>query len=129
MGGRKVQGGLVDEHLSYAVIGCAQRVHAALGSGSPESAYQRASALELMKSNVPFQSQAELEVCYDDAVCGRFRVDILVQGRMVPELKAAEKLCKVHEAQILAYLKASGIPVGLLMNFGQPSLAVKRFAN
>ena len=82
-----------------------------------------------MKSKVPFQSEAEFEVCYDDAVCGKFRVDLLVEGRMLLELKAVEELCKVHEAQILAYLKASGIPVGLLMNFGRPGLEVKRFVN
>ncbi|MFW6065565.1 MAG: GxxExxY protein [Planctomycetota bacterium] len=115
--------------LTYAVIGCAQRVHAQLGPGFPETVYKRALCVELVKQQVPFVSEKEFEVCYDGANCGTFRVDLFVDDRLVVELKAADAICDQHKAQTLAYLKASGTKVGLLINFGQPSLKVKRFVN
>lgn len=120
---------VVYKELSYAVVGCAQRVHAALGPGFPESVYHRALAHELAKAKIPFQSEAGFEVAYDGVVCGEFRADMYVDGKIILELKATEALSRVHEAQVLAYLKATGARLGLLMNFGERSLMVKRFVN
>jgi len=119
---------LVKEKLSYEVVGCAQRVHAALGPGFPENVYQRALCHELAKARIPFESQARFEVAYDGAVCGEFRADVFVEERIILELQAVEAICQQHEAQTLAYLKASGASVAILMNFGEVSLRTKRFA-
>ena len=118
---------IVHKELSYAVVGCAQRVHAALGPGFPESIYHKALAHELAKAKIPFQSEARFEVAYDGVVLGEFRVDLFVDGKIVLEVKAAESLCKQHEAQTLAYLKASRTELAILMNFGEASLNVRRF--
>jgi len=115
--------------LTYKVIGCAQQVHRELGPGFPEAVYKRALCYELARQGVPFTSEKEFEVCYHGANCGSFRVDLFVDARLVVELKAVEALCDQHNAQTLAYLKAAGAKFALLMNFGQTSLAVKRFAN
>ncbi|MHC4715612.1 MAG: GxxExxY protein [Planctomycetota bacterium] len=118
---------IVEKKLSYDVVGCAQRVHSALGPGFPEAVYQRALCRELVKARIPFESQPVFEVAYDGSVCGTFRVDVFVQEKIILELKAVEALCRQHEAQALAYLKASGAKVAILMNFGEASLKVKRF--
>jgi len=118
---------IVHKELSYAVVGCAQRVHAALGPGFPESIYHKALAHELTKAKIPFESQARFEVAYDGVALGEFRVDLFEDGKIVVEVKAAESLCKQHEAQTLAYLKASRTELAILMNFGEASLNVRRF--
>lgn len=116
---------IVHKELSYDVVGCAQRVHTALGPGFPEAVYQNALCHEIEKAGIPFHPQAGFEVSYDGVLCGRFRVDVLVDGKIILELKAVESLCKQHEAQTLAYLRASGVNLAMLMNFGEPRLAVK----
>ncbi len=120
---------IIHKELSYSVIGCAQRVHTVLGPGFPESVYQKALGRELVKTQIPFESQARLEVAYDGFLCGQFRVDMFIDKKIIVELKAVEALCKGHEAQILAYLKATGANLGLLINFGEASLKFKRFVN
>ena len=120
-------GNLLHEKLSFAVIGCAQKVHRSLGPGFPESVYQKALGYELQEADIPFQVEAQFEVEYEDMVCGRFRVDFFVDHRIILELKALDSLCKQHEAQLLAYLKATGCKVGLLLNFGEASLRQRRF--
>ncbi|MFB3891233.1 MAG: GxxExxY protein [Phycisphaerae bacterium] len=114
-------------NLSYAVLGCAQRVHAALGPGFIKKVYQKALCHELAKNRAVFQAKAPLEVAYDGVLCGEFEADIFVDEKIIVELKAVDRLCEDHEAQILSYLKASGARVGLLLNFGQKSLVVRRF--
>jgi GxxExxY protein len=118
---------IVHKELSYAVVGCAQRVHTALGPGFPEAVYQRALSHELAKAGIPFQAQARFEVAYDGCPCGEFRVDMYVDEKIVLELKAADGLCKQHEAQSLAYLKATGARLAILINFGEQSLNFRRF--
>ena len=118
---------IVYKDLSYAIVGCAQRVHAGVGPGFPEAVYHRALSHELVKSEIPFLSQAEFEVAYDRTICGRFKSDMFVDEKIILELKAVERLCEQHEAQTLAYLKASGAKLALLMNFGEKSLRFKRF--
>ena len=121
--------GILHKELSYTVVGCAQRVHRELGPGFPEAVYQKALAHELVKTKVPFLSQARFEVGYDGVLCGEFRVDFHVDEKLIIEIKAVAALCDEHVAQLLAYLKASGLRLGLLMNFGQKSLKVQRLAN
>jgi|GEM_PF-575023 len=112
--------------LTYAAIGAAQKVHAVLGPGFTEAVYQRALAKELMLREIPFQSQPEYEVFYEGALCGTYRPDMVVAGTVIVELKAVAAPAKEHVAQAVSYLKASGHPVALLLNFGAPSLEVRR---
>ena len=118
---------IVYKELSYDVVGCAQRVHAALGPGFGEAVYQRAYEQELAANGIPFESQAGFQVEYNGQACGHFRVDLFIDAKIVVELKATEFVTRQHEAQTLAYLKASGARLAMLMNFGEASLAVRRY--
>ncbi len=117
---------LQHEDLTFRIIGCAQRVHAALGPGFPEAVYHRAMSLELVRTRIPFESEKAYEVTYRGSLCGEFRADLVVEAAVVVELKALAGLNGDHVAQVLAYLKASGLKVGLLFNFGRKSLETKR---
>ncbi len=120
--------------LTGLVIGAAIEVHKALGPGLLESAYEECLCreLELELRGVPFERQKELPIEYKGAKldCG-YRLDIVVAGRLILELKACENLQPIHEAQLLTYLKLTGIKVGLLINFNVPVLkeGIKRLAN
>lgn len=104
--------------LTEQVIGAAIEVHRALGPGLLESAYQRALAHEFALRNLEFEEQKLLPVSYKDLVIDdAYRLDFLVGGRVVVELKAVDALLDVHEAQLLTYLKLSRCRIGLLLNF------------
>lgn len=115
------------DKITKPVIGCALRVHGALGNGFPEVVYHRSLAHELTKNGLAFQHELHLPVFYDGVEVGARRVDFLVAGTVLVELKAATELTPNHYAQIINYLKAYRLQVGLLINFGQPSLVFKRF--
>ena len=119
-------GGLVHEDLTYRIIGCAQTVHRVLGPGFPENVYRRALCHEMVKAKIPFESEKAVEVFYDGVLCGQFRLDAVVDGKVVVELKALDALNDQHLAQAMSYLKATGLKVALLANFGRKNLEVKR---
>jgi len=112
--------------LSYSVIGCAQRVHGRLGPGFPESVYHRALCVELAGVQVPFESEKVHDVSYKNSHVGQFRCDLVIDSKIVLELKALPGLTTEHLAQALSYLKASRLGLALLMNFGAKSLEFKR---
>lgn len=116
--------------LTDRIIGCAIEVHRTLGPGLLESAYEECLCYELAQSGVAFRRQASLPVLYKEVKldCG-YRMDVVVEDRVVVELKTVERLVPVHDAQLLTYLRLSGYPVGLLMNFNVPVLrdGIKRF--
>ena len=116
--------------LTEKVIGLAIDVHRGLGPGLLESAYEECLCFELQSHAIPFRRQTPLPVVYKTVKleCG-YRMDIVVEDRLVVEVKTVEKLLPIHEAQILTYLKLSGIHVGLLLNFNTPVLkdGIKRF--
>ncbi len=116
----------VHGELSYEVIGCAQRVHRVLGPGFPEALYRKALCVELMRRKVPFEAETKAEVFYEGMLCGEFRMDIVADGKVILELKALDALSDSHLAQALTYLKATGLRLALLLNFGAPSLQVRR---
>jgi GxxExxY protein len=115
--------GLVDEDLTGEIIGAAMSVHRELGPGLLESAYEVSMGRELTLREIPFQSQVEVPVEYKGVRldCG-YRIDLLVANRVVVELKSVEHLQLVHEAQLMTYLRLSGVRVGLLINFNVPAL-------
>ena len=114
------------EALTEQIIGCAMAVHRSLGPGFLESVYQNALAHELRKAGLDVACEKKIQVVYDGVVVGDFFADMLVQGVVMVENKAIQKLAPAHEAQLVNYLTATGIEIGLLLNFGAASLEFKR---
>jgi len=106
------------DKLSSIVIGCAVEVHKNLEPGLLESTYEQCLAYELKKSKIPFMLQHHLPVEYKGVKldCG-YRIDLLVDDKIIVELKSVDNILPIHQAQLLTYLKLSGIRIGLLMNF------------
>ena len=115
-----------EEELTGKIIGCAMKVHRILGNGFLESVYQNALLHELKKGGLEVACEVPLRVEYDGVVVGEFAADMLVAGKIVVENKAVQKLCAAHEVQLVNYLTATGVDVGLLLNFGSPELEFKR---
>src|SRR3989304_1582728 len=111
----------IDE-LAQRVIGAALEVHRALGPGYQESIYEEALAFELTQIGVDFERQRTFRVDYKGHVVGEGRVDLLVDRKLVVELKAIEKLQPVHKAQVISYLKVTACQIGLLINFNESLL-------
>jgi GxxExxY protein len=108
---------------SNKVIGLAIEVHRHLGPGRLESAYEDCLALEMRQAGIIFQRQAPLPVTYKGMMLDcTYRLDFVVESYLIAEIKAVERLLPVHEAQLLTYLKLSGMKVGLLLNFKVPLL-------
>jgi GxxExxY protein len=118
------------DELSNKVIGCAIEVHRELGPGLLESTYEQCLAYELGRARIPFQLQVALPVQYKETRldCG-YRIDLLVDGKLLVELKSVEQLLQLHAAQILTYMKLAKVKFGLLINFNVPLLkkGIKRF--
>jgi GxxExxY protein len=115
--------------LTGRVIGCAMAVHRTLGNGFPEVMYQRALAIELRLADIAFVRETPISVYYRDEHIGTRRVDFLVENIISVELKATTQLEPIHFAQAINYLEAYNLEVGLLINFGKPSLEFRRFTN
>ncbi|NCD22537.1 MAG: GxxExxY protein [Spartobacteria bacterium] len=115
-----------EQELTKKIIGCAIKVHSALGCGFLESVYQKALLHELRKAGFKAAEQVSLRVTYDGVVVGDFYADIVVEDKVIVENKAVEALGKAHEVQVVNYLTATGLNVGLLFNFGAPKLDFKR---
>lgn len=117
---------LMHSELTRAVIGAAMEVHSNLGPGFLESVYEAAMAIEFNLRNVPYERQKAILVMYKGEKAKDFLCDFLVDGKVLVELKALKTITGVEEAQVLNYLKATGLEVGLLINFGEQSLKYKR---
>jgi GxxExxY protein len=118
--------------ITDKIIGCAIKVHNALGPGLIESAYEVCLAHEINKQGLGVQTQVALPVIYDNIkLDAGYRLDLLVEQRVVLELKAVERLIPIHEAQLLSYLKLNRLPLGLLINFNVRLLrdGIRRIAN
>lgn len=115
--------------LTGKIIGCAMRVHSALGNGFQEVIYQRALEIEMSEANIEFSREHEMPIYYKHQQIGTRRVDFLVEGIVSVELKALINLEDVHLAQAINYLEAYDLEIGLLINFGARSLKFKRVQN
>ncbi|MCK4956250.1 MAG: GxxExxY protein [Candidatus Cloacimonetes bacterium] len=107
------------EDLSEKIIGCFYNVFNELGFGFLESVYENALMIELNKININAIRQQPIEVLYKGQIVGDFRADIIVDNKIIIELKAVSKLSSIHEVQLVNYLKATEIKIGLLVNFGE----------
>ena len=114
------------EEITGKIIGCAMKVHRTLGSGFLESVYQNALAYELKKTGLEVECEVPIKVLYEGVDVGEFYADLLVEKQVIVENMAVEQLCPAHEVQLVNYLTATEYDVGLLFNFGSPSLQYKK---
>ena len=117
-------------HLTESVIGAAIEIHRALGPGLLESVYERAIGIELSERGIPFKTQVQVPIVYKGQSAGDLRLDLLVDRRLVVELKAIDALAALHQAQVLSYLRATNLTLGLLINFNVTQLVrgIKRLS-
>lgn len=118
--------------LSEQIIGCSIKIHKSLGPGLLESVYQKCLSYELSKLNIPARSEVTLPVKYEGLNFeSGFRADLIVDEKIIVEIKSVESLSPTHIAQTLTYLKLTDYPVALLINFGEATLktGIKRFVN
>ena len=113
------------DKLTEQIIGCAYTVSNTLGAGFVEKVYENALAHQLQKTGLRVQQQYPIKVKYDGVVVGEFFADLLVEDQILIELKAAKLLDEAHSAQALNYLRATALPVCLLINFGRPRIEVR----
>jgi len=122
--------GVEVDAVARAIVDSAYRIHKTLGPGLLESAYESCFHIELSRRGLPFQSQLRLPITYEGIVVEpAYRLDLVVDNAVIVEIKATEKLMPVHEAQLLTYLKLTGLRVGLLINFNASLIkdGIKRF--
>jgi len=112
--------------ITYQINGAIFEVNRILGHGFLEKVYENALLIELKERGLKAKNQVPIQVTYKSEFVGDYVVDILVENKVIVELKAVEKLTNLHEAQLLNYLKATGIKVGLLVNFQGPKAEIKR---
>ena len=118
--------GIIFKDLSYKIVGLAMKVHSELGSGFREKVYDNALMLLLEKEGIPAWQQAPITVFFEGQSVGDYFADILVDGKIILELKTAEKIADAHRAQVIHYLRATGIKVAMILNFGRKSLEYER---
>lgn len=117
---------LIEAELSERIIGCCIQVHRVLGPGFLEKVYEEAVAIELERAGLKFERQKLVPVLYDGKPVGEHRLDFAVQTRIVLELKACRDIEDIHLATARSYLKATGCPLALVVNFAQPKVEIRR---
>jgi GxxExxY protein len=115
--------------LSYQIMEIIFEVHNQLGPGFSEEIYERAVVIELKKRNVPFEQQKVISVYYKGELLGTYRLDLIIDGKIILELKAVSALHDLFKQQLLSYLKATGFKLGILINFGSRGIESARIAN
>ena len=112
--------------ITETIIGCAYRVYSKMGFGFLESVYEKCLLIELCKADLDVESQKPITVYYDNEIVGEFVADIIVNDSIILELKSVRRIIKAHEVQLVNYLVATGKPVGLILNFGERKVEIKR---
>ena len=112
--------------ITEAIIGCAYRVYNKMGFGFLESVYEKCLLIELRKAGLDAESQKPITVYYEDEIVGEFVADIIVNDTIILELKSVRRIIEAHEVQLVNYLVATGKPVGLILNFGETKVEIKR---
>jgi len=114
------------KELSEKIIGCAYQVYNKMGFGFLESVYEKCLLIELRKAGIRAESQKPITVTYENEIVGEFVADIIVEDIIILELKSLRQIVKAHEIQLVNYLVATGKPVGLILNFGEKRVEIKR---
>ncbi|MBW8012010.1 MAG: GxxExxY protein [Chloroflexi bacterium] len=112
--------------ITEKIIGCAYTVGNTLGPGFLEKVYENALAHEIQKASLKVKTQVPVKVYYDNIIVGEYFADLLVEDKVIIELKASKNIEKIHMAQCLNYLKATNLKICLLINFGKPKIQIKR---
>jgi len=120
------EGNMEYKEVTETIIGCAYRVYNKMGFGFLESVYEKCLLIELHKSGLDTESQKPITVYYEDEIVGEFVADIIVNDAIIIELKSVKRIIKAHEVQLVNYLVATGKPVGLILNFGERKVEIKR---
>jgi len=114
------------EKITETIIGCAYRVYNMMGFGFLENVYEKCLLIELRKADLDTETQQPITVYYEGEVVGEFIADIMVNDAVIIELKSVRRIIKAHEVQLVNYLVATGKPVGLILNFGERKVEIKR---
>ena len=114
------------QEVTETIIGCAYRVYNKMGFGFVESVYEKCLLIELRKAGLNTESQKPITVYYESEIIGAFVADIIVNDAIILELKSVRRIIKAHEVQLVNYLVATGKPVGLILNFGEKKVEIKR---
>jgi GxxExxY protein len=114
------------EEITEKIIGCAYQVYNRMGFGFLESVYEKCMMIELRKQGLKAEEQKSVVVRYDDTIVGEFKADMLVEDEIIVELKSVRNLSIIHEAQLVNYLVATGKSLGLLINFSEKKVDVRR---
>jgi len=112
--------------VTETIIGCAYRVYNKMGFGFLESVYEKCLLIELRKAGLDVEPQKPITVYYGDEIVGEFIADIVVNDTIILELKSVRRIIEAHEVQLVNYLVATGKPIGLILNFGERKVEVKR---
>jgi GxxExxY protein len=117
---------IIYKELSYKIIESVLKVHNTLGCGFLEKVYENALVIELKMEGIRFKQQEPIKVLYRNQVVGEYVSDILIEEKIILELKTVDEISNIHEAQIINYLKATGVKLGIIINFAKPKLEYKR---
>jgi len=117
------------KELSYRIMDAVFEVHNILGPGYPEEKYEKALCKEFRDRKINYEKQKVTKVIYKDEDLGDFKMDLVVENKIILELKAVSELIELFEAQIHSYLKATGLKLGILINFGKKKVEYKRIVN
>ncbi len=112
--------------LTEKIVGCAYNVYNKMGFGFLESVYEKCMLIELHKAGLDVESQKPITVSYENEIVGEFVADIIVNDTVILELKSVRQIINAHEVQLVNYLVATGKPVGLILNFGESKVEIKR---
>ena len=118
---------IVYKELSYKIVGLAMEVHSKLGFGFLEKVYENALMIPFEKNEVPAKQQAPVKVYFEGRIVGDYYADILVDDKIILELKSVDKIIDTHRAQVLNYLRATGLRLAIILNFGRSSFEYERF--
>jgi GxxExxY protein len=125
----RIDAPIIYKELSYVIIEACMEVHKVLGPGYTEKIYEEALIREFKKRNLAFERQKLIEIPYKGEKIGEYRLDIVVDSKIILELKAVSDINSTFEAQLFSYLKATGFKLGILLNFGKKKLEFKRIVN
>lgn len=117
---------LLHGEITYRVIGLAMEVHNKLGAGFLEKVYENALMVALRREGIRAEQQVPIKIHFENVVVGDYVADILIEEKLILELKAVEAISAIHRAQVINYLKATGVRLALILNFGNPKLQHER---